>query len=78
MFVLLYVIQELCVKTQDKLGPRFHIYVPVKHKLLLTIWTLATTESFRQVANRFGTTKGNKIIRTIVILLVTVTCLFPF
>ena len=27
---------------------------PIKHKLLLGIWAIATRESFRKVANRFG------------------------
>ena len=33
--------------------------LPVKVKLLMTVWWVANQETFRQVADRFGTTRGN-------------------
>ncbi len=32
--------------------------IPLRYKLLVTIWWLANKETFRQVADRFGTTRG--------------------
>lgn len=37
----------------------FHNEVPFRYKLLITIWWLANQETFRQIADRFGTTRGN-------------------
>ena len=36
-----------------------HNEVPFRLKLLVTVWWLANEETYRQVANRFQTTRGN-------------------
>lgn len=33
--------------------------LPLRTKFLITLWWLANQETFRQVADRFGTTRGN-------------------
>ncbi len=33
--------------------------LPVRAKLLMTLWWISNQETFRQVADRFGTTRGN-------------------
>ena len=33
--------------------------IPLHVKLLLTLWTLANQESFRQIGDRFGMNRGN-------------------
>lgn len=47
------------------MGPELALscYLPysIKDRLLLTVWTLATRESYRQVGNRFGTSRGEAI-----------------
>lgn len=35
-----------------------HNELPLRFKLLLNIWWLANKETFRQVADRFGTSRG--------------------
>jgi hypothetical protein len=36
-----------------------HNEVPFSLKFLVTIWWLGNQETFRQIADRFGTTRGN-------------------
>lgn len=33
--------------------------LPIRAKLLMTLWWIGNQETFRQVADRFGTTRGN-------------------
>lgn len=36
--------------------------IPLRKKILLCIWVLATPDSFRSVADRFGMGKGNAAV----------------
>ncbi len=40
-------------------GKKAVIAVPPREKLLLTLWTLANNESFREIGDRFGMSRGN-------------------
>ena len=37
----------------------FHNELPIRYKLMITIWWLGNQETYRQVADRFGTTRGD-------------------
>ena len=44
-------------------GRGYHNELPFRYKLLMTIWWLGNQETYRQLADRFGTTRGNFLLR---------------
>nr|XP_018907963.1 PREDICTED: uncharacterized protein LOC109037649 [Bemisia tabaci] len=53
-------VEELCMELkEDEIHSEGRPSIPFEHALLLSLWLLATPESFRSVADRFGIDRGH-------------------
>ena len=61
------IIQEFVDIVSPLVAVKFQHDEPVRNKLLLTIWTLATKESYREVASRFSKRdRSNETINNVI------------
>ena len=49
---------EIGGRGEDVENVEYNNDLPLRTKLLITLWWLGNQETFRQVADRFGTTRG--------------------